>query len=58
MKVVMFLLGIFCLNGSLAQSYSISQQKEKVLTGETQGLMPYLKYGPGINRQYLLDYPA
>jgi N-acetylmuramoyl-L-alanine amidase len=50
MKTVLFLFAIFCFNISFAQSDSISLNKEKVLNGITQGQLPYLKYGPGIDR--------
>ena len=50
MKTILFFLGIFWFNSSLAQNDTISLRKEKVLTGRTQGLLPYLKYGPGVDR--------
>jgi N-acetylmuramoyl-L-alanine amidase len=50
MKTLFLILGIFCLNSSFAQSDSIPVKKEKISIGKTQGLMPYLKYGPGIDR--------
>jgi N-acetylmuramoyl-L-alanine amidase len=50
MKNLLLLLGIFWLNAVLAQNDTISSRKEKVLTGRTQGLLPYLKYGPGVDR--------
>jgi len=49
-NTILFILGIFWLNASLAQNDTISLWKEKVLTGRTQGLLPYLKYGPGVDR--------
>ena len=50
LKTILFLVGTFCLAKSFAQNDSISTQKEKVITGITQGLLPYLKYGPGADR--------
>lgn len=47
---MLFILGIFCLNTALAQNDTLSSRTEKVLTGRTQGLLPYLKYGPGTDR--------
>ena len=41
---------MFCLLSSFAQNDSISPQKKSILTGKTRGLLPYLKYGPGIDR--------
>lgn len=49
-KAVLIVLGIFSLPNLFAQSDSISLHKEKILIGKTQGLMPYLKYGPGVDR--------
>ena len=50
MKPILFFIGFFCLNTSLAQNDSIPSRQVKVLTGRTQGLLPYLKYGPGVDR--------
>ena len=50
MKTILFVLGLFFVASSFAQSDSISLRTEKVLTGKTQGQMPYLKYGPGVDR--------
>lgn len=50
MKTVVFVFAIFCFNVSFAQSDSIFLHREKVLNGITQGQLPYLKYGPGIDR--------
>ncbi len=50
MKAVIFVLTFFCFHCSLAQSDTIPSPKEKVLLGITQGQLPYLKYGPGIDR--------
>ena len=43
-------MGIFWLNCLFGQNDSTSLRSEKILTGKTQGVMPYLKYGPGIDR--------
>lgn len=50
LKIVIFVFGIFSLHSSFAQSDTIPMKKEKILMGKTQGLMPYLKYGPGVDR--------
>jgi len=50
MKRVLFILGFFCFNNIFAQEDTIPQRKEKVIAGVTQGPLPYLKYGPGIDR--------
>jgi N-acetylmuramoyl-L-alanine amidase len=50
MKCSLFILGFFSLTSSFAQSDTILQRKEKVIAGITQGPLPYLKYGPGIDR--------
>lgn len=50
MKHALLLLGIFCLNNSFAQIDTLPQRKEKIVSGITQGPLPYLKYGPGIDR--------
>jgi len=50
MKAVIFVLIFFCFHRSFAQSDTILQHREKVLNGITQGQLPYLKYGPGIDR--------
>lgn len=50
-KVAVFVIGIACSVGSFAQNDSIAiLKKELVLFGKTQGQMPFLKYGPGIDR--------
>ena len=49
--VVSLIFGITSVTNSFAQNDTISlNHKEVVLTGRTQGLLPYLKYGPGIDR--------
>jgi len=52
LKAAFLVLGISCLSVSFGQSDSIVtiQKKEIALSGRTKGLMPYLKYGPGIDR--------
>jgi N-acetylmuramoyl-L-alanine amidase len=51
LKAVVFVIGIICSLGSFAQNDSISMlKKELVRFGKTQGLMPFLKYGPGTDR--------
>jgi N-acetylmuramoyl-L-alanine amidase len=50
MKAVIFATIFFCSHLSFAQNDTIPLQKEKVLNGLTQGQLPYLKYGPGIDR--------
>jgi N-acetylmuramoyl-L-alanine amidase len=51
LKALILVIGISCFTGSFAQTDSIiTQKKEIVLNGRTQGQLPYLKYGPGIDR--------
>jgi len=50
MKLLLLVLGIFYLNHSFAQDDTIPPQKGKIISGITQGPLPYLKYGPGIDR--------
>lgn len=51
LKAVFLVIGISCYTVTFAQSDSIAmQKKEIVLTGRTQGPMPFLKYGHGIDR--------
>lgn len=50
-KAAVFVIGIACFTSSIAQNDSIAiLKKEIVLFGKTQGQMPFLKYGPGIDR--------
>lgn len=50
MKAVIFVLIFFCFHRSFAQNDTLPLPREKVLVGITQGQLPYLKYGPGIDR--------
>lgn len=51
LKAVVIVVGISCYTVAFAQSDSIAiQKKEIVVFGRTQGQMPLLKYGPGIDR--------
>ncbi|MDP2336193.1 MAG: N-acetylmuramoyl-L-alanine amidase [Bacteroidota bacterium] len=51
LKAFILVIGISCYTFSFGQSDSIAiQKKEIILSGRTQGLMPFLKYGPGIDR--------
>jgi N-acetylmuramoyl-L-alanine amidase len=50
MKAVLIVLSIFYFNLLGAQNDSTQVCKEKILTGITQGRLPYLKFGPGIDR--------
>lgn len=51
LKAVFLVIGISCYTVTFGQSDSIAiQKKEIVLMGRTQGPMPFLKYGPGIDR--------
>ncbi len=51
MKIVLFILCVACFSGSFAQSDSTDLKRmEVILTGTTQGDLPYLKYGPGVDR--------
>lgn len=50
MKLTLIILGVLSLTNSFAQNDTILSPKELVLTGITQGPLPYLKYGPGIDR--------
>ncbi|HAQ18602.1 MAG TPA: N-acetylmuramoyl-L-alanine amidase [Prolixibacteraceae bacterium] len=50
-KAAVFIFGTVCFTGSFAQNDSIAiLKREMVLFGKTQGQMPFLKYGPGIDR--------
>lgn len=51
MKALVLIVGITLSTNSFAQNDSISQNKLEVgITGRTQGLLPFLKYGPGSDR--------
>lgn len=51
LKAAFLVIGICCYIFSFGQSDSIAtQKKEIVLSGGTQGPMPFLKYGPGTDR--------
>lgn len=51
LKVILLLPGIFCFSFSFAQADSLAQHKTEIpLVGKTQGILPYLKYGPGADR--------
>jgi N-acetylmuramoyl-L-alanine amidase len=50
-KAVLLILGIFCFNTSFSQSDTLALRKsEVILNGKTRGILPYLKYGPGVDR--------
>ena len=50
-RVVLMALGITFVSNSFAQTDSIALNNRKiVLTGKTQGALPFLKYGPGADR--------
>ncbi len=51
MKAILLSLGILYFTASFSQSNSFQREKaEKRLTGRTQGVLPFLKYGPGADR--------
>ena len=50
-KTLILVLGMICFNGLSAQNDSlVIKKQEVVLNGITRGPLPYLKYGPGIDR--------
>lgn len=50
-KVILLLPGILCFTFSFAQTDSLALRKTEIpLVGKTQGILPYLKYGPGADR--------
>jgi N-acetylmuramoyl-L-alanine amidase len=50
-KAIFLVLGIFNLTPSFSQSDSLTfRRTERVLMGRTQGILPFLKYGPGADR--------
>ena len=50
-KVAVLIVGMTCYIGLFAQNDSITvNSKEVVFTGITRGALPFLKYGPGIDR--------
>ena len=51
LKVLLLLPGIFCFTFSFSQTDSLALHKTEIpLFGKTQGILPYLKYGPGADR--------
>ena len=47
----LFLIGIYCFSGLYAQTDSVQTNNNMlVLKGTTSGDLPYLKYGPGVDR--------
>ena len=51
MKFVVLLLVMSCFTSTFAQKDSLTQVKqEQILTAKTKGSLPFLKYGPGIDR--------
>jgi N-acetylmuramoyl-L-alanine amidase len=49
-RTLLFLVGLLNINGALAQSDTLHSQNTRILMGKTQGVLPYLKYGPGMDR--------
>lgn len=51
MKFVVLLLVMSCFTSTFAQKDSLTQVKqEQIITAKTKGSLPFLKYGPGIDR--------
>jgi len=51
LKMILLLSGIFCSAFSFSQTDNIEVKKtEIVIIGKTQGILPFLKYGPGADR--------
>ena len=51
MKAIFLILGMTFVMDSFAQTDTLMSQKvEVVLAGKTQGLLPFLKFGPGTDR--------
>jgi N-acetylmuramoyl-L-alanine amidase len=51
LKAILLFSGIFCSAFSYSQTDNIGVKKtEIVITGKTQGVLPFLKYGPGADR--------
>ena len=50
MRVFVLIVGMALSINSFAQKDSTLIKKEVVLSGKTQGALPFLKYGPGVDR--------
>ena len=51
LRALLLFSGIFCFTFSFSQTDSLSISKPKIsLFGKTQGILPFLKYGPGADR--------
>ncbi|MEI7421068.1 MAG: N-acetylmuramoyl-L-alanine amidase [Prolixibacteraceae bacterium] len=50
-RVLLLLPGIFCATFTFCQTDSLALHKTEIpISGKTQGILPYLKYGPGADR--------